>query len=210
MCGGASTWSAVRALCVHMYVWCICEAACDYSSLISYSKRESARLPRIMTNLILGHETGSHYPSCKDRAQSCFAHFAQTFYDTVCHFIGLSLWFFAMFCHSRIKLPGCLVTSVQLQLFSVSVFRSSALPSQNWSHTVKVLMITSLKTPCTWCLRVIISSETAYSVDDLELDWARKLCLSQHSYTSVILLKAEISLLKTRSDSVTSTMEKKN
>lgn len=35
-------------------------------------------------------------------------------------------------------------------------------------------------------LRMIISSETTYSADDLELNWTRKLCLSQHGYPSEV------------------------
>lgn len=56
---------------------------------------------------------------------------------------------------------------------------------------------------------VTVSSEMTYSADDLELEGARRLCLSEHSYNSVILLKAEISSLRTRSVTMTCIIAKK-
>lgn len=76
----------------------------------------------------------------------------------------------------------------------------------SWSHAGKIIIRWN---PCTWYLMVALSSETAYSADDLELEWARRRCLSERSYNSVILLKAEISPLRTRSVAVTSVVAKK-
>lgn len=56
---------------------------------------------------------------------------------------------------------------------------------------------------------VTVSSEMTYSADDLELEGARRLCLSERSYNSVILLKAEISSLRTRSVTMTCIIAKK-
>lgn len=56
--GGEACMSKYMNDCVCCVCSCLCdkyrtmEAACDYASLISYSKRESARLPCIMTNFI--------------------------------------------------------------------------------------------------------------------------------------------------------------
>lgn len=56
---------------------------------------------------------------------------------------------------------------------------------------------------------VTVSSEMTYSADDLELEGARRLCLSERSYNSVILLTAEISSLRTRSVTMTCIIAKK-
>lgn len=71
-------------------------------------------------------------------------------------------------------------------------------PAQNkWSHAVSEIIV-SLNTSCTW---EWLFPLRPYSADYWELDWV--------SFSAWLSSESEISSLRTRSDAVTSTMEKK-